>query len=66
MSFFGLAPPLFGEPRSWNEFRDYLNNRSEAQVAVDDEEYQAFVSLYDKNNEVTARRRLCIFNSFRE
>ena len=45
---------------AWNDFRDYLNNRSEAQAALDDEEYQAFVSLYDKNNEVTARRRLCM------
>ena len=45
---------------AWNEFRNYLNNRSEAQVAVDDEENQAFVSMYDINNEVTARRRLCM------
>ena len=45
---------------AWNEFREYLNNRSEAQVALDDKEYQAFVDMYDKNNEITDRRRLCM------
>ena len=51
---------VWDSQEAWAEFRTYLDNRSAGQIEKDDQEYNAFVELYNKNNRVTAQRRLCM------
>jgi len=36
-------------------------NRSEAEAKKAQAEYDAYVGMYNKNNELTVQRRLCIY-----
>ena len=53
---------VWDSQEAWNEFREFRNNRSEEEAKEDRKEYDAFVAMYDRHNEVTAQRRICLLN----
>ena len=53
---------VWDNQEAWQEFRDFRDGRSKMQAQEDQKEYDAFVAMYDRHNEVTAERRICLLD----
>ena len=54
---------MWDSQEAWNEFREFQKqSESEDEAKEDRKEYDAFVAMYDRHNEVTAQRRICLLN----
>jgi hypothetical protein len=49
-----------GSQESWASWREYLDNRDQQTIDSDQIDYDNFVQKYNKNNEITARRLICM------
>ena len=56
-----LSTMVIGSQESWAKWQEMRENRSEAEAKKAQAEYDAYVGMYNKNNELTVQRRLCIY-----
>jgi len=55
-----ITSMVIGSQESWKEWRDLRNNQSDDDAAKSQEEYDSYVSLYNKHTELTVQRKLCV------
>ena len=55
-----VSTMVVGSQESWASWREYLDNRDQQTIDSDQIDYDNFVQKYNKNNEITARRLICM------
>ncbi len=55
-----ITSMVVGTQDAWKKWREMRDNLSESESTKAQEEYDAYVSLYNKHTELTVQRKLCI------
>ena len=55
-----VSTMVVGSQESWASWGEYLDNRDQQTIDSDQTDYDNFVQKYNKNNEITARRLICM------
>ena len=55
-----VSTMVVGSQESWASWGEYLDNRDQQTIDSDQIDYDNFVQKYNKNNEITARRLICM------